>query len=41
MNLRFAKVKASSRFGKELIPWSNYQPEAGKRDLDGLMRDAE
>jgi hypothetical protein len=35
MNLRFTKVKASSRFGDMIIPWNNCQPDVGKRDLDG------
>jgi hypothetical protein len=35
MNRFFAKVKASSRFGKMIIPWNNYRPDPGKRDLDG------
>jgi hypothetical protein len=34
MNLRFAKIKASSRFGDMILPWNNYRPEAGKRNLD-------
>jgi hypothetical protein len=34
MNLRFAKVKASSGFGDGIIPWNNYQPDAEKGDLD-------
>jgi hypothetical protein len=35
MNLRFVKVKASSRIGAVMIPWNNRRPDAEKRNLGG------
>jgi hypothetical protein len=35
LNLRLAKVQASSRFGDVIIPWNNCQPKARKRDFGG------
>jgi hypothetical protein len=33
MNLRFAKVKASSHFDDVMIPWNSFW--TGKNDVDG------
>jgi hypothetical protein len=35
MNLRFAKIKTSSRFGDVIIFWNNCRPDAGKGNLEG------
>jgi hypothetical protein len=37
MNLRFAKIKACSRFGDVIIPMNNCRPNAGNRNLDGSI----